>query len=106
MGTEKKLGKKEVITLESFRKILRIIRNEAAETMKAPSHPGFQLAHLEQILGGVAGGVDLVIFGVQKIIVGFDFESGSYRYILASEVLKLLNVSMQTFIQCFLACGF
>lgn len=103
---EKLLIKQDVSSCENLREIFSIIRNEGGEVMKAPSYAGFQLAHLDKSVSAVMGGVDLISFGIGKVVVEIDFEEGVYKYLSASDVLKELKLSSKQFTEVLISKGF
>lgn len=105
LDIEKILAKQDVSSIENLREIFKVIRSEGGEVIKCPSYPGFQLAHLEKSISGVMGSLDLLAFGLNKVIVSVDYESGSYTYVLASEVWKGLKVNMRRFIEILVTKG-
>jgi hypothetical protein len=102
---EKILIKQEVAGFENLREIYSIVRAEGGEVMKAPSYSGFQLAHLEKNVAAVMGSVDLLCFGLGKIVLEVDFEGNSYSYILASDVFRELKISQKRFSEILISKG-
>jgi hypothetical protein len=103
---EKLLIKQQVTGLENMREVYSLLRSEECEVMKTPAHCGFQLAHMAKLLRGVGGGLDLCVFGIDKVVVGFDYESASYQYVLASELYRALDVGPAKLLDCLVARGF
>lgn len=99
------LAKMSVMNFENFREILKVSKENSAEVMVCPSLPGFQLECLEKVIGGVMGGLDLIGFGIEKIIIEVDFEHSSYRYVRSAEVLKALQINIKKFQECCIVRG-
>lgn len=106
IGVEKVLSKHNSLSLESFREIIEIVRSNGGEVMKCPSHVGFQLNHLQKVLGGIIGGPELSIFGVKKIITELDYEIGAYKYFLVDDMIRVFNTTPKKFNTCCIAKGF
>lgn len=105
LDIEKILAKQDWSSVENLREIFRIIRNEGGEVIKCPSYPGFQLMHLDKSLCGVMGCLDLLAFGLNKVVTSIDYDSNTYTYVIASEVWQGLKVNIKRFTEILVAKG-
>ena len=102
---EKILSKRNFLSFENFREIIQTIRINGGEVILCPSLVGYQMNSLEKILGGVAGGIELFSFGISKLTVDIDFEAGTFRYVVANEMLRELEITVKKYTECCLARG-
>ena len=100
------LAKQNPITFENLREIIEIARENGAEVMVCPSLVGFQMESLEKVLGGVMGGVDLMAFGIGRVVLDVDYEAGTYRYVVSAEAFRALEVNLKKFRECCIVKGF
>lgn len=103
---EKLLVKQDVLSLENYREILEIIRNEGGEVMKCPGHCGFQISYLDKVVRGVVGGLDLACFGITKIITSLEYETGIYKSVNVNQMLKIMEITSKKYMECLVARGF
>eukprot|EP01083_Nonionella_stella_P063246 164351_1 len=76
--------------------------------IRAPYSAAAQLAFLERagFVHGVFGGLELLVFGVEKVITKIDYETGTIEWVTLSEVLENLGVSHESFVHICLLSGY
>ncbi|KAI7872052.1 temperature dependent protein affecting M2 dsRNA replication-domain-containing protein [Spinellus fusiger] len=90
--------------------VFHILRQHGVEFIRAPYSAWAQLAYLythpRQLISAVYGGSELLMFSIDKIISGIDYEKLSYSWISKKTILQDLHVSEEQFLDICILAGF
>ncbi|GJJ68247.1 hypothetical protein EMPS_00593 [Entomortierella parvispora] len=90
--------------------VIRILKENNVDYMRAPYGAGAQLSYLErnpkQIIHAIHGGSDILMFDVDRVITSIDFAKQSFTIISKKEVLQDLLLSDDQFLDVCILAGF
>jgi len=90
--------------------VLQHFHTRGVEFMRAPYYSWPQLAWLSDSKQGyvqtVYAGLELLLFGVSRIVISMDFEKGTYEWVDHAAVLRELNMTQDQFIDACILAGF
>ncbi|KYQ89439.1 5'3'-exonuclease N- and I-domain-containing protein [Tieghemostelium lacteum] len=91
--------------------IIAYFKQHGIEFFKAPYFVGPQLAYFsdpqqKSYLNAVYGSPELLLFGVQRLIIDIDFEKGTYVWVDLKTILQELAMTHDQFIDACLICGY
>ncbi|KAJ1979364.1 hypothetical protein H4R34_002858 [Dimargaris verticillata] len=90
--------------------VLRILREHNVEFMRAPYAAWGQLVYLQQHpqapIQAIHAGTEIVVFDVDRVIVGFDFDKGTFSWMSKRAALKDLQLTTDQFLDVCILAGF
>eukprot|EP01133_Synstelium_polycarpum_P014225 gene14225-16784_t len=110
---EKQFGEidKTLSKLPYVPQVLDYISKQGIETFRAPyvQHPQLALfsdPSQKNYLNSVWGSIDLLLYGVYRLIVNIDFEKGAFEWIDLKNILGAIQLTHEQFVDACILCGF
>jgi hypothetical protein len=98
------------ISLNFLSEVFLYFHEHGVEFMRAPYFSWPQLAWLADSKQGhvqtVYGGLELLLFGVSRIVLNIDFEKGTFEWVDHATILRELNMNQDQFIDSCILAGF
>ncbi|KAG9301630.1 hypothetical protein G9A89_016700 [Geosiphon pyriformis] len=90
--------------------VFNVLRENDVEFMRAPYSAWGQLVYLERhpkgFIHAIYGGSELLMYDVEKVIVGLDLEKGVYTWLNKKSILNDLAISDEQFLDICILAGF
>ncbi|CAG8489148.1 3402_t:CDS:10 [Paraglomus brasilianum] len=90
--------------------VFSILKENEVEFMRAPYSAWGQLVYLERhqksYFHAIYGGNELLMYDVEKVIVGLDLEKGTYSYLSKKVILSDLQITDDQFLDVCILAGF